>query len=166
MVQSLLVPGFAVPAKDTFGNLGRDSLRSDWNKNLGPIALSTILFYRTLPYGVSVRDVQCDEYSGVGRAGHKSGELNFRKVTHAANVASTATVRAQALLLSARNQALREQGPRSEAGAAQLKDQPYPPLACRHWTFPCTSRIILSRRQLYGFQRVQTWWPQVHTAQS
>jgi hypothetical protein len=28
------VASFAYPAPNTFGNLGRDSLRSDWNKNL------------------------------------------------------------------------------------------------------------------------------------
>ena len=80
------VASFQVPAKDTFGNLGRDSLRSDWNKNLD------LSIFRQFSFTERVRmEFRFEMFNAtntpVWAVPVTSLEnSNFGKVTHAANV--------------------------------------------------------------------------------
>jgi hypothetical protein len=79
--------GFVVPAKDTFGTLGRDSLRSDWNKNLDlsifrqfPITERFRVEFRFEAFNVTNTPVWAVPVSSLEAP-------NFGQVTHTANVA-------------------------------------------------------------------------------
>ena len=79
--------GFAVPAKDTFGHLGRDSLRSNWNRNLDlsvfrqfPITERFRVEFRFEAFNVTNTPVWAVPVSSLEAP-------NFGQVTHTANVA-------------------------------------------------------------------------------
>jgi hypothetical protein len=79
--------GFVLPAKDTFGTLGRDSLRSDWNKNLDlsifrqfPISERFRVEFRFEAFNVTNTPVWAVPISSLEAP-------NFGQVTHTANVA-------------------------------------------------------------------------------
>jgi Carboxypeptidase regulatory-like domain/TonB-dependent Receptor Plug Domain len=79
--------GFAAPAKDTFGHLGRDSLRSNWNRNLDlsvfrqfPITERFRVEFRFEAFNVSNTPVWAIPVSSLEAP-------NFGQVTHTANVA-------------------------------------------------------------------------------
>ena len=79
--------GFAVPAKDTFGHLGRDSLRSNWNRNLDlsvfrqfPITERFRVEFRFEAFNITNTPVWAVPVSSLEAP-------NFGQVTHTANVA-------------------------------------------------------------------------------
>ena len=67
----------------------------------GSLAFPPISVHGTIPDGVPVRDVQCDEYAGLGSSGIEPRELKFRQSDARGQHTSTATIWTQALLLSA-----------------------------------------------------------------
>jgi hypothetical protein len=78
--------GFAVPAKDTFGNMGRNSLRADWNKNLDlsifrqfPITERFRIEFRFEAFNATNTPVWALPVSSLENS-------NFGKVTHTANI--------------------------------------------------------------------------------
>ena len=80
------IASFQTPAKDTFGNLGRNSLRSDWNKNLDPSLFRQFPFterfrmeFRFEMFNATNTPVWAVPVSSLENS-------NFGKVTHAANV--------------------------------------------------------------------------------
>jgi len=77
---------FVVPATGTFGNLGRDSLRSDWNKNLDLSIFRQFVFterfrmeFRFEMFNATNTPVWAVPVTSLENS-------NFGKVTHAANI--------------------------------------------------------------------------------
>jgi len=80
------IASFQTPTKDTFGNLGRDSLRSDWNKNLD------LSLFRQFPFTERFRmEFRFEMFNATNTPVwaipvSSLENSNFGKVTHAANV--------------------------------------------------------------------------------